>query len=124
MPADQQSQVMAASPIELSFPESGSTCDCAQDSEPLRPCKQPKLWHSVSETLSDWKTQQTSQLRRAENHDDIAVRAVSEGWNAVYTNQMSASWRILREVDQKVWASCRSVDRLAVLSVMNLLLEV
>ncbi|KAK5051343.1 hypothetical protein LTR84_002995 [Exophiala bonariae] len=111
----------SAASIELSFPESGLTCDCVHQNQPGT----PNLWSTMSETLMGWKAHSCpeNQLIGGENHDDIAVRAVTQGWNDLSLGKLSASWRILQGVDQKVWAKSRPVDRLAVLSIMNMLLQ-
>ncbi|OCT49686.1 hypothetical protein CLCR_07396 [Cladophialophora carrionii] len=107
----------ATTSIDLSFPESRSSCSCV-------PRTESNMWSSMSQTLMDWKAQQRSGLKPGENHDDIAVRAVTEGWDAPSLGTLSVPWRILSQVDRKVWANCRPVDRLAVLSIMNMLLQV
>ncbi|EXJ61684.1 hypothetical protein A1O7_02113 [Cladophialophora yegresii CBS 114405] len=106
----------ATTSIDLSFPESRSSCSCV-------PRTESNMWSSMSQTLMDWKDQQRPGLKPGENHDDIAVRAVTEGWDAPSLGTLSVPWRILSQVDRKVWANCRPVDRLAVLSIMNMLLQ-
>lgn len=110
----------SAASIELPFPESELLCNCVYQNQP----ENPNLWSSMSETLMGWKTHTCREIKGGETHDDIAVRAVTEGWNETHLGKLSASWRILRQVDQKVWAESRPVDRLAVLSIMNMLLQV
>ncbi|OAP58539.1 hypothetical protein AYL99_07629 [Fonsecaea erecta] len=110
----------ATTSIPLSFPESGSSCTCAHHTQPH---KQANMWAFVSETLMDWKTHNWPKIRNNQSADDIAVRAVIEGWDEPSLSNLSASWRILREVDQKVWSQSRTIDRLAVLCIMNLLLQ-
>lgn len=137
----------AATSIEMAFPESRSPCECVRPTESST--KNANMWSSMSQTLMDWKAQHyqphdhptphqhhnyyhhhygsnnnCSGFQLGENHDDIAVRAVTEGWDAPSLGNLSISWRILLQVDQKVWAKCRPVDRLAVLSIMNRLLQV
>ncbi|KIW89149.1 uncharacterized protein Z519_10001 [Cladophialophora bantiana CBS 173.52] len=109
------------SPIPLSFPESGSSCTCSHHNTNTHPHKQ--MWNFVSDTLQNWKTHNWPRLRDDEVHDDIAVRAVIAGWDEPTLSNLSPSWRILRDVDQKVWANSRNVDRLAVICIMNLLLQ-
>lgn len=110
----------SAASIKLSFPESELSCNCVDQTQP----ESPNLWSSMSETLMGWKTHTCHEIKGGETHDDIAVRAVTEGWKDPHLGKLSASWRILRQVDQKVWAESRPVDRLAVLSIMNMLLQV
>ncbi|OAL30747.1 hypothetical protein AYO22_01367 [Fonsecaea multimorphosa] len=110
----------ATTSIPLSFPESGSSCTCSHHTHPH---KQANMWTYVSETLMDWKTHNWPKLRNGNTADDIAVRAVIEGWDEPSLANLSDLWRILREVDEKVWAGSRDVDRLAVLCIMHLLLQ-
>ncbi|OAG40233.1 hypothetical protein AYO21_05516 [Fonsecaea monophora] len=111
----------ATTSMPLSFPESGSSCTCSHH---IHPHKQSNMWAFVSETLMDWKTHNWPKLQNDDTTaDDIAVRAVIEGWTEPSLVNLTASWRILREVDEKVWANSRDVDRLAVLCIMHLLLQ-
>ena len=52
--------------------------------------------------------------------EDIVVRAVLDGWNAVEDHhKLDLGWQALREIDQGVWMDCGVVERLAILRIMR-----
>lgn len=52
--------------------------------------------------------------------EDIVVRAVLEGWNAVEDHyDLDLGWQALREIDQSVWVDCGLIERLAILRLMR-----
>ncbi|KAK5094059.1 hypothetical protein LTR70_005501 [Exophiala xenobiotica] len=57
-------------------------------------------------------------------NDDVPVRAIVEGWDAAEKDgHMHPAWRLLRGIDQIIFSSCEPRERLAIVTVMGLLLQ-
>lgn len=82
-------------------------------------------WRYANEVLSerfDWpeEVEPTSDAVA----DDVPVRAVLEGWEAVARRgPLHPSWQILRRIDQTLFRSCAQTERLAILRAMHSLLQ-
>ncbi|KEF56570.1 uncharacterized protein A1O9_06758 [Exophiala aquamarina CBS 119918] len=82
-------------------------------------------WRYANEVLSerfDWpeEVEPTSDAVA----DDVPVRAVLEGWDAVARRgPLHPSWQILRRIDQILFRSCGQTERLAILRAMHSLLQ-
>lgn len=56
--------------------------------------------------------------------DDVAIRAVLEGWDAVAKRgPLHPSWQILRRIDQTLFRTCPDTERLAIMRSMHNLLQ-
>lgn len=82
-------------------------------------------WRYANEVLSerfDWpdSIEPTSDAAA----DDVAVRVVLEGWDAVAKRGLlHPSWQILRRIDQTLFRTCQDTERLAILRAMHSLLQ-
>ena len=71
-----------------------------------------------------WPPQALDMTKYAPFNDDVPVRAIVEGWDAVERHgHMHPAWRLLRGIDQTIFVSCDPRERLAILTVMGLLLQ-
>jgi len=102
-------------------------CECSAHYSALDPTKTLNKWRYANETLSEWfrwSHQALDMSKYAAYHDDVPVRAVVEGWDAVEKEgHMHPAWRLLRGIDQTLFVTCEPRERLAILTVMGLLLQ-
>ena len=100
-------------------------CDCCSDAR-HPPNGQPgNLWRYANTTLLE-PYQAPNPITPDEDMlvDDIPVRVVLEGWDAVDQQiGLPVSWKILRGIDDNLFAKCGPVNRLAVLTTMHMLLQ-
>ncbi|CAJ0542605.1 Ff.00g001620.m01.CDS01 [Fusarium sp. VM40] len=82
------------------------------------------IWRAVNEIL-----QKPTRLSEEElaiemyGGEDIAVRAVLEGWDSVESSgRMTPTWRKLRSADELCFSRCADTERLAVMRICHLLL--
>lgn len=60
-----------------------------------------------------------------ERDADIAIRAIVHGWQAVERcHSLDSAWYLLRYIDQNIFSCCGSVERLAILRLLRLKLQV
>jgi len=82
-------------------------------------------WRYANEVLSerfDWPEEVEPTCDAVA--DDVPVRAVLEGWDAVAKRgPLHPSWEILRRIDQTLFRSCPQTERLAILRAMHSLLQ-
>jgi hypothetical protein len=75
------------------------------------------------------KAQETQSLALTymdpEQDADIAIRAVIDGWQTVeLCHTLDSAWHLLRYIDQNIFSYCGSVERLAILRLLRLKLQV
>jgi hypothetical protein len=109
-------------------PMNGCSCQNSHDHSIMPGRKsvwRGNYWRYANEVLSerfDWpeEVEPTSDAVA----DDVPVRAVLEGWDAV-TNRgpLHPSWHILRRIDQTLFRTCPKTERLAILRAMHSLLQ-
>ncbi|KIW13135.1 hypothetical protein PV08_08322 [Exophiala spinifera] len=105
----------------------GSCCSVAHvDRQPgQRAVWQGNYWKYLSEVMGerfDW----TQDIRPADDveSDDIPIRAMVEGWEAVERRgPLHPSWNMLRRIDEALFPRIAKTERLAMLRAMHLLLQ-
>lgn len=106
---------------------SKSTCECSNDQSAVDPSRGFNKWLFANETLSTWfkwPAQALDMTKYLPYNDDVPVRAIVEGWDAVERHgHMHPAWRLLRGIDQTIFGTCEPRERLAILTVMGLLLQ-
>lgn len=102
-------------------------CECSANSSALDPSQRLNKWRYANDTLTEWfkwSPQALDMTRFTAYNDDIPVRAMVEGWDAVEkTGNMHPAWKLLRGIDENIFISCDPRERLAILAVMGLLLQ-
>ncbi|KAK5076416.1 hypothetical protein LTR64_006104 [Lithohypha guttulata] len=102
-------------------------CDCSAHSSALDPTKTLNKWRYANDTLTEWfkwSPQALDMSKYLAYNDDIPVRAMVEGWDAVEKHgHMHPAWRLLRGIDETLFKTCEPRERLAILTVMGLLLQ-
>jgi len=113
----------AASTLQLGRNHS---CECTANPSALDPGVPLNKWRYANDTLTEWfkwSPQALDMQPYAAYNDDIPVRAIVEGWDAVEKRgHMHPVWRLLRGIDQIIFVSCDKRERYAVLRTMSLLL--
>lgn len=108
-------------------PGPNTPCECSANYSALDPTKTLNKWRYANDTLTEWFKWSPSALdisKYAAYNDDIPVRAIVAGWDAVEKDgHMHPAWRLLRGIDQIIFSSCEPRERLAILTVMGLLLQ-
>ncbi|RMZ85707.1 hypothetical protein DV737_g451, partial [Chaetothyriales sp. CBS 132003] len=107
-------------------PACNDDCDCCRDRHVKATAETSNDWRYACTTLLESIQSQTSVITPEEDmlRDDIPVRVVMEGWDAVEQQiGISASWAVLRKIDERIFISCNPVTRLAVLLTMHLLFQ-
>lgn len=105
------------------------SCSCCNHGPERRPGKrsvwQGNYWRYANEVLSerfDW-TDEVSPASDALS-EDVPIRALLEGWDAVAKRgPLHPSWRILRRIDETLFANCPNTERLAIMRAMHMLLQ-
>lgn len=105
------------------FPKPKQSCDCCPANH--TPGQQPNLWRYACEALSV-RQRLPSEIMKFEDAyaEDIPVRAILEGWDAVetlYGGTLPPLWQKLRSIDEIVFHGMAIKERLACLRVMHLL---
>jgi len=110
-----------------SQPAPSAPCECSAHYTAPDGTKTLNKWRYANETLTEWFKWAPSSLnvsKFAAYNDDIPVRAIVEGWDAVEKDgHMHPAWQLLRGIDQIIFSSCEPRERLAILTVMGLLLQ-
>lgn len=117
-----QHQLQQSGPI---VPAPHSNCECAHRQEPAPGQRPMNLWRFANEILSQ-RTKHQAEIARASDHctDDVPIRAILEGWDAVEKHgALDPSWRMLRSIDQNLFANCPKTERLAIMRLMHRLLR-
>lgn len=108
-------------------PGHGPMCECATNSSTLDPSLPLNKWRYANDTLTEWfkwSPQALDMRHYAAYNDDVPVRAVVEGWDAVEKKGcMHPLWRLLKGIDQTIFGICAPRERLAILHTMGLLLQ-
>ena len=102
-------------------------CECYTNSSALDPMQPLNRWRYANDTLTEWfkwSPQALDMSKFAPYNEDVPVRAVVEGWEAVEKfGHMHPAWRLLRGIDEHLFSTCEPRERLAILTVMGLLLQ-
>lgn len=108
-------------------PGPNTSCECSAHYSALDPTRKLNKWRYANDSLTEWfkwSPEALDMSNFAAYNDDIPVRAIVEGWDAVEKDgHMHPAWRLLRGIDQNIFASCEPRERLAILTVMGLLLQ-
>lgn len=102
-----------------------SDCDCSSARATTPPREVVNLWSIANEVL-DGEFDLTPEQIHIEDitSEDIPIRAVLEGWNsAAIDGRLPPLWQKLRRIDELLFYKCHQTERLAVLSIMHLLLR-
>ena len=60
-----------------------------------------------------------------ERDADIVIRAIVHGWQTVErSHSLDSAWHLLRYIDQNIFSCCGSIERLAILRLLRLKLQV
>ncbi|OQV00898.1 hypothetical protein CLAIMM_06333 isoform 1 [Cladophialophora immunda] len=82
-------------------------------------------WRYANEVLSerfDWNEEVAPESD--DLCDDVPIRALIEGWDAVAKRApLHPSWKILRRIDETLFAMCPNTERLAIMRAMHTLLQ-
>lgn len=102
-------------------------CECSLNVSAVDPTKPLNKWRYANDTLTEWfkwPQQALDMTRFAAYNDDVPVRAIVEGWDAVEKHgHMHPIWRLLRGIDETMFSSIQPRERLAILMVMGLLIQ-
>lgn len=108
-------------------PPHSQSCECSSHYSALDPGRALNKWRYANDTLTEWfkwSPQALDMSKYAAFNDDVPVRAIVEGWDAVEKyGHMHPAWRLLRGIDQNIFSTCDARERLAILQVMGLLLQ-
>jgi len=102
-----------------------SMCPCSASSISQQSCKPLNLWHFAKTTLAE-PADTNDIISHIEDSvaDDTPIRALVEGWDSVkrrMNGRLPPSWDKLRRIDETLFPTCGSVERLAIMRVMHLL---
>lgn len=101
-------------------------CECSGQPNVVNPVNGMNRWRYANEVLSEWFkwSPQTLDMRDyAAYNDDVPIRAVVEGWDAVeQQGHMHPVWRLLRGIDENIFSSLEPRERLGTLQLMGWLL--
>ena len=87
---------------------------------PLRPRREAELFYHAEYHLNRVYAAGQSAIGNTAFDEDIAVRAVIEGWASVEEHyDLDLCWQAIREVDQFIWANCGIVERMAIIRYMR-----
>lgn len=113
-------EVLDPDPI---YPKPEQSCDCCPGDH--IPGQTPNLWRYACEALSVRQRLPTAIMKFEDAYaEDIPVRAILEGWDAVetfYGGTLPPLWQKLRSIDEIVFHGMEIKERLACLRVMHLL---
>ncbi|GKT40346.1 uncharacterized protein ColSpa_00527 [Colletotrichum spaethianum] len=107
-------------------PPPESPCDCVTVRTPAGPAlPRVNVWRAVNQVLAKkCRISREAHVTEDANDEDIPVRALLEGWDAVATSRpLSKLWKKLRRVDKLCFQTCPPTERLAILRTMHLLLQ-
>ncbi|KAK1613514.1 hypothetical protein BDP81DRAFT_336852 [Colletotrichum phormii] len=110
----------------LIVPPPEAHCDCVTVRTPAGPAPpRVNIWRAVNQVLAKrCRISKEAHAVEDANDEDIPVRALLEGWDAVARSRpLSKLWRKLRRVDELCFMTCPPTERLAILRTMHLLLE-
>ncbi|KAG9783049.1 hypothetical protein KCU88_g3156, partial [Aureobasidium melanogenum] len=105
------------------------TCSCHScydGSRPSgrRPVFQGNYWKFANEVLSERFDWSNVQAAPPEIEEDVPIRALIEGWDAVARRgPLHPTWQLLRQIDQTLFGTCPKTERLAIMRAMHLLLQ-
>lgn len=104
-------------------------CECSNQSSaahPASPVGPVNRWRYANDTLTEWFKWPPQALDMRDYfafNDDVLVRAVVEGWDAVEQHgHMHPLWRLLRGIDEVVFIMQDARERLGALHLMGWLL--
>ncbi|OAL39796.1 hypothetical protein AYO20_00708 [Fonsecaea nubica] len=107
-------------------PRRSCSCHSCNDRQPgRRSVWRGNYWRYANEVLSerfDWNEEVAPESD--DLCDDVPIRAIIEGWDAVAKRApLHPSWKILRRIDQTLFAKCPDTERLAIMRAMHTLLQ-
>jgi len=83
-----------------------------------------QLFTVVNNALSKAQTSVTTSME-PEIDADVSIRAIIYGWHAAeQSHSLDQVWQLLRQIDQKVFFCCGPVERLAILRILRLKIQV
>jgi len=56
--------------------------------------------------------------------DDLCIRAVMFGWESVDEREFDVVWRAIRTIDRRLYARCRTIERVGMLRILRAMLVV
>jgi len=111
-------QVLEQDPV---YPKPTQGCDCSPTSH--SPNRQLNLWRYACESLAERPKLSTEIMKIEDAYaEDIPVRAILDGWDAVqtfYGGTLPPLWQKLRTIDEIVFHGMNVKERLACLRVMH-----
>ncbi|KIY02292.1 uncharacterized protein Z520_02430 [Fonsecaea multimorphosa CBS 102226] len=107
-------------------PRHSCSCHSCHDRKPgRRSVWRGNYWAYANEVLSerfDWNDEVAPESD--DLCDDVPIRALIEGWDAVAKRApLHPSWKILRRIDETLFAMCPNTERLAIMRAMHTLLQ-
>ena len=112
---------------DVIFPRPKNACDCCRAKSTPSSGTAMNMWRFANETLAKRETYVDEILEIEDSFgDDIPVRALIEGWDAVEARlggTLPTMWRQLRKIDEIIFGTCAHTERLAIMRVMHLLLR-
>ena len=122
-----ETEALAVAETQVSAIEAvtDSMCPCSVSSVSPQSFKPLNLWHFAKTTLAE-PADTNDIISHIEDSvaDDTPIRALVEGWDAVknrMNGKLPPSWDKLRRIDETLFSTCGSVERLAIMRVMHLL---
>ncbi|KAH7120228.1 hypothetical protein B0J13DRAFT_567650 [Dactylonectria estremocensis] len=111
-------------PEDVIIPTATSQCHCVISASG-NPTPDINLWRAANEALTrPTALCQSNAAMEDMNCQDTVIRAIVEGWNSVENKcSMTESWCKLRKLDEMGWHKCRPTERLAVLTLICLMIE-
>jgi hypothetical protein len=109
------------------YPPSKNSCDCCRAKSMPSFGAPINMWRFANETLAKRETYDDDVMELEDTFsDDIPVRALIEGWDAVEMRLggiLPPMWQRLRKIDEIIFGTCANTERLACMRVMHLLLK-
>ena len=100
-------------------------CECCREARDSLTGVPKSLWRYANNALLEpYKGQSPITPEEDLLAEDMPVRIVLEGWDAVDQQYgLPVSWKFLRQIDEGLFAQCAPTERLAILRTMHLLLQ-
>jgi hypothetical protein len=112
--------------VDVIVPKSPVPCHCSNSMSCASNFHgvKPNIWRGVNESLRKPTNLSAEELAvEVYNGEDIAVRAVLEGWGSIENaGRMTPTWHKLRSMDELCFSRCADIERLAVMRICHLLI--
>lgn len=107
---------------DIIVPRPQVPCDCTIDNPEIESAA--NTWRAANKALGKHTRLSAIQLATEDfTSQDTPIRVVLDGWDSVESaGKMSVSWRKLRKIDETCFSACGPTERLAILTMMHLLL--